>query len=205
MLYLGSIIRECRMKKGLTQEQLGQELGVSTQSISRWENSATYPDIIMLPIIADYFEITIDQLMGRTRECKAEEREAFFSDIQQLSVDERINRLREVLQTYPQDIYFMFSLANNLYRMAATQSTGDAKIELEVDILCHKLLCSDNPGMQCGALYLLALMADRRGDKDTAMKYVNDLPSMYVGREIMSERILNGLNSRQAIKKLLNI
>ena len=42
MLYLGSIIRECRMKKGLTQEQLGQELGVSTQSISRWENSATY-------------------------------------------------------------------------------------------------------------------------------------------------------------------
>ena len=205
MLYLGSIIRECRMKKGLTQEQLGQELGVSTQSISRWENSATYPDIIMLPIIADYFEITIDQLMGRTRECKAEEREAFFSDIQQLSVDERINRLREVLQTYPQDIYFMFSLANNLYRMAATQSTGDAKIELEVDILCHKLLCSDNPGMQCGALYLLALMADRRGDKDTAMKYVNDLPSMFVGREIMSERILNGLNSRQAIKKLLNI
>ena len=205
MLYLGSIIRECRMKKGLTQEQLGQELGVSTQSISRWENSATYPDIIMLPIIADYFEITIDQLMGRTRECKAEEREAFFSDIQQLSVDERINRLREVLQTYPQDIYFMFCLANNLYRMAATQSNGDAKIELEVDILCHKLLCSDNPGMQCGALYLLALMADRRGDKDTAMKYVNDLPSMFVGREIMSERILNGLNSRQAIKKLLNI
>ncbi len=64
MLYLGSIIRECRMKRGLTQEQLGQELGVSTQSISRWENSATYPDIMMLPVIADFFEITIDQLMG---------------------------------------------------------------------------------------------------------------------------------------------
>ena len=59
--------------------------------------------------------------------------------------------------------------------------------------------------MQCRALYLLALMADRRGDKDTAMKYVNDLPSMCVGREIMAERILNGLNSRQAIRKLLNI
>jgi hypothetical protein len=43
------------------------------------------------------------------------------------------------------------------------------------------------------------------GDKDAAMKYVNDLPSMYVGREIMAEKILNGLNSRQAIGKLLNI
>ena len=205
MLYLGSIIRECRMKRGLTQEQLGQELGVSTQSISRWENSATYPDIMMLPVIADFFEITIDQLMGRTRECKSEEREAFFSGIQKLSVDERIKKLREVLQTYPQDIYFMFSLANNLYQRVEMQGTGDAKMELEVDILCHRILCSDNPGMQCGALYLLALMADRHGDKNTAMKYVNDLPSMYVGREIMAERILNGLNSRQAVKKLLNI
>ena len=205
MLYLGSIIREWRMKRGLTQEQLGQELGVSTQSVSRWENSATYPDIMMLPVIADFFEITIDQLMGRTRECKSEEREAFFSGIQKLSVDERIKKLREVLQTYPQDIYFMFSLANNLYQRVEMQGTGDAKMELEVDILCHRILCSDNPGMQCGALYLLALMADRHGDKNTAMKYVNDLPSMYVGREIMAERILNGLNSRQAVKKLLNI
>jgi len=205
MLYLGSIIRECRMKRGLTQEQLGQELGVSTQSISRWENSATYPDIMMLPVIADFFEITIDQLMGRTRECKAEEREAFFSGIQQLSVDERINKLREMLQTYPQDIYFMFSLANNLNQKVTMQGIRDTKMELEVDILCHKILCSDNPGMQCGALYLLALMANRHGDKDAAMKYVNDLPSMYVGREIMAEKILNGLNSRQAIGKLLNI
>lgn len=143
--------------------------------------------------------------MGRTRECKAEEREAFFFGIQQLSVDERIKKLREALQTYPQDIYFMFSLANNLNQMVTKQRIRDTKVELEVDILCHKLLCSDNPGMQCGALYLLALMADRHGDKDTAMKYVNDLPSMYVGREIMAERILNGLNSRQAIEKLLNI
>ena len=143
--------------------------------------------------------------MGRTRECKAEEREAFFFGIQQLSVDERIKKLREALQTYPQDIYFMFSLANNLNQMVTKQRIRDTKVELEVDILCHKLLCSDNPGMQCGALYLLALMADRHGDKDTAMKYVNDLPSMYVGREIMAERILNGLNSRQAIEKLLNL
>ena len=60
-------------------------------------------------------------------------------------------------------------------------------MEVEIDVLCHKLLCSNNPGMQCGALYLLALMADRHGDKEAAMKYVSELPSMYVGREIMPE------------------
>ena len=205
MIYLGSIIREYRMKKSLTQEQLGQELGVSTQCVSRWENGVTLPDVMTLPVIADYFGITIDQLMGRTRECSAEEREAFFSDVRQLSVGERIERLREALQSYPQDIYFMFSLANNLNQMVKTQSTRNEKMEVEIDVLCHKLLCSNNPGMQCGALYLLALMADRHGDKEAAMKYVSELPSMYVGREIMAERILNGLSSRQAIKKLLGI
>ena len=178
MIYLGSIIREYRMKKSLTQEQLGQELGVSTQCVSRWENGVTLPDVMTLPVIADFFDITIDQLMGRTRECSAEEREAFFSDVRQLSVSERIERLREALQSYPQDIYFMFSLANNLNQMVKTQSTRDEKMEVEIDVLCHKLLCSNNPGMQCGALYLLALMADRHGDK---------------------------VSSRQAIKKLLGI
>lgn len=48
------------------------------------------------------------------------------------------------------------------------------------------------------------MKADRHGDKAAAMKYMNDLPSMYMGREIMAERIMNGLNFRQAIEKLIN-
>ena len=45
------------MREGLTQEQLAFNLGVSPQTISRWENGTTYPDIVMLPIIADYMPL----------------------------------------------------------------------------------------------------------------------------------------------------
>ena len=64
MIYLGINIKEYRLKRGYTQEQLAYELGVSSQTVSRWENGTTYPDIVMLPVMADFFNISIDKLMG---------------------------------------------------------------------------------------------------------------------------------------------
>ena len=94
MLYLGMTIREHRMKKGLTQEQLAYHLGVSSQTVSRWENETTYPDIVMLPILADYFDISIDQLMGYAKECSIEAREQFFADIRAWKSNRELSDLR---------------------------------------------------------------------------------------------------------------
>ena len=69
MLYLGTNIKENRLRKGYTQEQLAYELGVSSQTVSRWETGTTYPDIVMIPIIAELFDISIDSLMGYAKEC----------------------------------------------------------------------------------------------------------------------------------------
>ena len=63
-LHLGENIRENRRRMGLTQEQLADRLGVSFQSVSRWENGTTYPDMEKLPEIARLFDTTIDALMG---------------------------------------------------------------------------------------------------------------------------------------------
>ena len=90
MLYLGTNIKEYRLKKGYTQEQLAYELGVSSQTVSRWENGATYPDIVMLPVIAELFDTSIDHLMGYARECSTAEREAFFKKVNTLSRLEKI-------------------------------------------------------------------------------------------------------------------
>ena len=62
---IGQRIAQYRKAKKLTQEQLADRLGVSYQSISRWENGITYPDIEFLPAIANYFSISLDFLMGQ--------------------------------------------------------------------------------------------------------------------------------------------
>ncbi len=60
---IGANIKRLRINKGVTQEQLGDALGVSSQAVSKWENEATLPDILSLPKLADYFGISIDELM----------------------------------------------------------------------------------------------------------------------------------------------
>ena len=59
---IGKTIQCLRKAKGVTQEKMAQQIGVSFQAISKWENEYTLPDIMMLPAIADYFGISIDDL-----------------------------------------------------------------------------------------------------------------------------------------------
>ena len=61
---LGEKIRELRKRNGRKQEDLARALGVTSQAVSRWEANGGYPDMEMIPAIANYFGITIDELFG---------------------------------------------------------------------------------------------------------------------------------------------
>ncbi len=56
-------IRDLRKSKGMSQEQLSEKLGISVQAVSKWECAQSYPDIELLPIIADIMEVSIDYLL----------------------------------------------------------------------------------------------------------------------------------------------
>ena len=59
------IIAKYRKELGLTQEGLALKLGVTNQAVSKWESGQSCPDIALLPVLADLFGITLDQLFGR--------------------------------------------------------------------------------------------------------------------------------------------
>lgn len=59
---IGEILKELRKANGMTQEQAAEALNVSFQSISRWENGLSYPDITLIPIIARLFNVSTDTL-----------------------------------------------------------------------------------------------------------------------------------------------
>lgn len=62
---LGKRIAMLRKRSGMTQEQLAERVGVSAQAVSKWENEASCPDIMTLPLLADIFGVTIDELLGK--------------------------------------------------------------------------------------------------------------------------------------------
>lgn len=64
----GKKIKELRLQKTVTQEQLAAYLNISPQAVSKWENNLTLPDIQLLPEISVYFGVTIDELFDMTEE-----------------------------------------------------------------------------------------------------------------------------------------
>ncbi len=64
MNQMGTKIQTLRKNKGITQGRLAEVLSVSPQSVSKWENDLSVPDISLLPVIARYFGISMDELFG---------------------------------------------------------------------------------------------------------------------------------------------
>ena len=90
MSVIGDRIKKYRIEKGITQEQLGQMLGVTTQGVSRWERGGT-PDAEILPKLSEILEVSIDALYGREEKSLA------------LSLARHISQL-------PQEDAFLYSL-----------------------------------------------------------------------------------------------
>ena len=67
---LGKNIYALRRERGVTQEELAAELGVTAAAASKWEKGNTLPDVLMVCALADHFAVTTDELLGRSRALK---------------------------------------------------------------------------------------------------------------------------------------
>ena len=60
----GAFLKGLRREKGITQEQLAEELGVSSRTISRWETGNNMPDLSLLVEVAEYFDVSIPEIIN---------------------------------------------------------------------------------------------------------------------------------------------
>lgn len=102
IIYLGENLKSLRKAKGVTQESFANYLGVSFQAVSKWERNDSYPDITMLPEIADFFGVTVDELLGVNRAKKESEiteliynYDNFYND-----GDEKHNAISNMIEKY---------------------------------------------------------------------------------------------------------
>ena len=104
-IVIGSRIKALRREQKVTQEALAGALGVTPQAISRWESGNGYPDMELLPALADFFAVSIDELIGYRKSEREEELDRIHKELDRLSevgtVDERIRFARESLIRFP--------------------------------------------------------------------------------------------------------
>ena len=142
-LNIGENIRGYRKKADMTQEQLADKLGVSYQSVSRWENCSTYPDMELIPLMAKIFGVSIDELFNIPNDKKEQASKEAFERLAAASredpVDvEKVNALiRDIRINYIDSVNFwrfQYDVKNSVYRMP--------EILPEVRLLAETVLCN---------------------------------------------------------------
>ena len=127
-LNLGTKIRELRRRDGRTQDNLAEALGITAQAVSRWESGGSYPDMEMIPAIANYFHVQIDELFGYYDEreekiktildnaTKVLTKQGFTMYQGSLSEDvgECVNMLRAASEEFPNEPKILLKLAQAL-------------------------------------------------------------------------------------------
>ena len=136
-LYISENIKKLRQSKGLTQEELADQLGVSFQSVSRWENAISYPDIELIPEIAEFFEVSTDALMGVEKATVEQNRAVDLKKIRTdefNSMDEKLEYLREMHRKYPHDAETLIHL---IYALSSYPEHADEMNKKIRQYLCH--------------------------------------------------------------------
>jgi len=108
---IGEIIRDLRCSRNLTQEQLAENLNITAQAISKWENNIGMPDISQVVPIAHFFGVSTDVLFGIDADkCIDEVQSLIDIAVSQDSYAAEYNLLKEALRKYPGDVRLLLEL-----------------------------------------------------------------------------------------------
>ena len=105
-LNISKCIVQKRREKGITQEKLAEYLGVTKASVSKWESGLSYPDILMLPELATYFNVSVDELLGYSPQLTSQDIKKLYN---QLSHDFAVKSFEEVREQCEQIIKKYYS------------------------------------------------------------------------------------------------
>lgn len=121
---VGANIKALRKSRHITQEQLGKAVGVSMQAVSRWECGGA-PDISVLPLIADYFDISLDALFGRTLDNEIALERYLYDDLWRTHENQKAERACRYGWAMFKGMSGMESFANEEYgKISAAETIG---------------------------------------------------------------------------------
>ncbi len=195
-LYLAEKLKELRNQKQISQGKLAQYLNVSFQAVSKWENGNAYPDITLLPDIARFFGITVDELLCVE---KSDENKLFEEYNRKAGALFRVGKREEALAVW-QEAYNR--MPNNIdvkeMLMSSYFDTDKNKYFLEFVELATDIYNGDDEGRAWSMYYKgqaisqLARCYAERGDTETAQKWALRSVSIFNSAEIISVQIDKG-------------
>lgn len=173
-LAIGENIRNFRKKNDLTQEDLADRLGVTYQSISRWENGTTYPDLELIPAIAEMLGVTVDELLGMPQIEKEKRAVTTFDELRRecmksdYDADKIVDLLRDIRRNYLDS-----EAAWRPWCEGNDRAFRDAKILPEVRLLAEAYF--DRHPMSPHVIQTMAIIENEEHLEEFLQKYTTPL------------------------------
>ena len=184
---IGNKIKELRKQRGLTQEQLAESMGISFQAVSKWENNIAFPDITLLPVLARYFDVSMDTLFDfnqseieeKSLEIAKESWKYRFSDKEKAR-----EILEKGLREYPENDIL---LCNLLY-VVDLDSNPDEVLKIGSKILD----ITKDEGLKYDACRFMAYAYKAKNDLESARKVIDIIPEIYISHLSVKAEVLEG-------------
>ena len=190
---IGEKLKQLRLQKGLTQEQLAEVFGVSAQAVSRWENNTSYPDITLLPGLAIYFNTSVDAIVGMDEIRNAETLRKIHGEINDLVIsgqtDAAIALIRDSLKVYPNDSGLLMSLGETLAHRKDDPAAVQEAISIAERVLQNNDVSIKAKGTTSANLLFLYLRANQ---DEKAAALIRSLPHIWESREILMPEVFDG-------------
>lgn len=202
MLYIGENIKRLRRERELTQETLAEFLGVTFQSVSKWERGESYPDITILPSIASFFKVSADELLGiddSERKNKIKKYIDEYNDLRMKNSPYVFEQISKAVKEFPGDYDL---LVRYLEMLLAEKSAADADSESivdEVEAIYNKILryCTDDQ-IRIQAKRLVCMYYNTLGYVTKNEKYVHKKMNIV-------EEMPNMINSKEYLMTVVNL
>lgn len=184
MIKLSENIKKYRQQKEMTQSQLAGVFNVSEQAVSRWENGNTYPDISLLPALADYFGVTIDELMGMENYKDEKEIDEVIQKVKECQrkgkIGESITLLQEASKKYPTNYTVLMYLAEMLnFEECESEDKRNSNHEKAIEI-ANRIIGECHDKMTCNYAINAKIIALRELDRiDEAIKIAKEQPNVW--------------------------
>lgn len=201
MFYLSENLKKYRIINDLTQEDVAKYLGVTPQSVSKWERNECYPDIALLPALANIFETSVDLLIGMDTIRAQETRHNIHKKATEYQYDgdyisaEKV--YREALQIYPKDSGMLLGLAGVL---ALQEDSQEA-----INLIERGLPLSDNEKQKATMRATLCFLYLKCGQTDKANQLASKLPHTRESREVIQPLIQKDIEDGEINKCIRNI
>lgn len=198
---IGTTIKKLRRERDITQEQLAEYIGISSQAVSQWETDKTAPDISQLPLLAHIFDVSTDEILGVDLQKNEERIQAILDEAQVFyakgEFGEAVKILEDGLRKFPRSYKIMANLAENY--------SNFGKFPESID-LCQKILseCTDSEVRYYTHQTIIFAYANS-GDDNKAMEYAKELPHAWFSREDAFFFLLGGSDDEEREKASNNI